>query len=333
MVAGFYVTRVALGFALAFGVQEPPREPLPEIVSAKVVEHSALTIKPCQYASIIVEVEVDRPILAGTWMRLVQSMSQVLRVNGVEYHNRLSSDSSTLNEAGAFALVAPPRLRGPETGAKYQRGKVLMQFSLYGKERACLFREKGRYEIELIPEGPIVKVQVTVEEPTATEREIVEALRDENVHLFLLDPTNRQFATPETLALIERFARADTDYKKWLSLSLGLGLYHARNFDSRDEEKSRALAEQVYSWFSPYCTGEITSRLEAIATYWCAMHLGWLGRATEDKSKSPAYFAQQVELLRKLADSPYGFDEGAMAREALAHIDAEAKAKPEGANP
>jgi len=335
MVAAFYVTRLAVGLALALGIQEPVREPLPAVVSAKVAAHSPLTVKPCQHANVILEVEVDRPILVGTWQRLVHAMSQLIRVNGVEYRNRLSSESSTLNSGAWFILREPRPLRGPETGEMYRRRQVLIEFSLNSEERACLFREKGHYDIEIMPGDRVVNVEVIVEEPTPAEREVVEAISDLHVLLFLVKPMDRQYSTPETLALIERLARQDTSYKKWLSLSLGLGLQHARNFESGDEdfeEKSRARAEQVNSWLSPYCTGEISSRLEATATYWRGMHLGWLARVTEDKSKAAAYLAQRDDLWRKLADSPYGFDEGAMAKEALGHIEAEAKAKAEAAN-
>ena len=56
-----------------------------------------------------------------------------------------------------------------------------------------------------------------------------------------------------------------------------------------------------------------------------------LAKATQDKSKAAAYLAQQVELWRKVADSPYGFNEGVKAKEALAQIEAAAKAKTEAA--
>jgi hypothetical protein len=145
-------------------------------------------------------------------------------------------------------------------------------------------------------------------------------------------PSERKLATPETLGLIERLAQEDTDYKKWLSLSLGLGLYHARRYDAKDEEKERVLADEVYGWLSPYCTGEISSRLEAQAAFWCGMHAWRLSKATDDKDKAAEYAAQQVELWRRVAESPYAFDEGAKAKQALAQIEAAAKGEPNGAD-
>jgi hypothetical protein len=164
------------------------------------------------------------------------------------------------------------------------------------------------------------------------ERDIIQDIGDENVRLFLMVPSERKLATPETLGLIERLAQQDTDYKKWLSLSLGLGLYHARRYDAKDEEKERVLADEVYGWLSPYCTGEISSRLEAQAAFWCGMHAWRLSKATDDKDKAAEYAAQQVELWRRVAESPYAFDEGAKAKQALAQIEAAAKGEPNGAD-
>ena len=337
MVATFYVGKVAVALTLALGLQQPARAPLPEVVSAKMIGHSSLTIKPCQPTNVIIEVEVDRPIDFVLWRRVARAMSEVVIVNGEEFRNRMP-ERSTLNNAAGFIIVdpAPPSRAGMVPGEQ-RRARFLVEFFLKAKPAEYLFAEPRRYDIELLAGNQVIPVEVDVEAPTPPERQIIEAINDENVRFFLMVPTNRKLATTEVLALIEDLARQDTSYKKWLSLSLGLGLYHARNLDPRDEafeEKRRALNEEVYSWLGPYCAADITSRLEAMATYWCGMHVWRLSKMTEHKTKAAACLTQQVELWGKVADSPYGFNEGVKAREALAQIEAAARAKTEtGSSP
>lgn len=338
MVATLHLAAIALGWGMAMDIQECVRQPLPEVVSATVIGHSPSTIKPCQPTNVIVEVEVDRPIDLALWARVTRAMSELLRVNGVEYRNRLSSDSTTLNEAARFILIEPaPATRTGVVPGAHRRARVLVEFLLKDKGQAYLFSDPGRYDIELLAGKQVIPVEVDVEVPTPAERRIIEAIDKNSVRFFLTIPRDRKLATPEVLGLIERLAREDTDYEKWLSLSLGLGLYHARKCGPRDEdfeEKNRALAEEVYGWLSPYCTGEITSRVEALAADWCTNHLGGLARATEDKSKATEYRARRDELWRKLADSPYGFEQGARAKNALVQIEAAAKAEAEtGSSP
>lgn len=326
-----YMSVLALGLTTVCGVEQPLRPSLPEVVSARIIGRSTLTIKPCQPANVILEVDVERPVDFALWRRVGRALSDVVIVNGKRFRNRMP-ERWTLNDAAGFIIVDPaPASRTGVPPGEQSQARFLVEFFLTGKPAEYLFDEAGRYEIELLAGEHVVGIQVDVEEPTATERQLVAAIGEIDILFFLVQPTDPQYCTPETLALIERLAQQDTDYKKWLSLTLGLGLYHARSFDARDEEKSRALAEEVYGWLSPYCTGEITSRLEAQAAFWCGMHAWRLSKATDDKDKAAAYAAQQIELWRKVAESPYGFDEAAKAKQALAGLEGGASGKPDDA--
>lgn len=301
---------------------------LSRVVRADIVQHSPLSIKPCQSVTVVIELESEHPLSPLSWRRVTHQISQKVRVNGREFRNRLSSSMSSLNDAADFRLCEN---RMGDAGARsvqeVNNHQIIATMFLNGIDREYLFGESGQYQVEFIVGDEILALEIHVNEPTAEERRIIKAINDVPILLFLIDPEDSQYATVETLTLIESLARHDTAYKKMLSLARGLAHQGTRITASPTspdfQEKRLAVVRQRYQWLAPFCSEKITSRLEATAALKCGLLAGMLATDMTHSKQAEKYLAQRDELWRKVATSPMAFGEAARAREYMAKLETE----------
>lgn len=316
--------RILPGLSVAFVCSQVlyASESPARMVSADIVQHSSLTIKPCQTVTVVIEVKVEQAVEESHWRRIAHQISQTVRVNGREFRNRLSSPVSSLNDAADFRLCENRvSINGVRDGNKCDRRQIIATMFVNGADRECLFSESGRYQVEFVVGNEVLTLEVHVEEPTSEEHNIIEAISDVPVLLFLMDPEDSQYANAETLTLIESLVQHDTAYKKMLSLARGVAPESTRFIvppTSPDFQEKRVAAVRArYEWLAPFCSDEITSRLQATAALKCGLFAGILAAHGSQDKQAAEYLAQRNELWHKVAASPMAFGEAARANEYL----------------
>jgi len=328
MVANSFRLFLALNAVLLFRTISYGEEWPAPVLRAAIIQCSSLSIKPCQSVTAVIDVEADSSLTESAWRRIVHQTSQVVRVNGQEFRNRLSSSTSSLNDAADFRL-RENRVKdtGVQTKEETKHRQIIVTMFLNGRDRECMFSTPGRQRMEFTVGDELLALEVDVNEPTPQEHEIIESINSLPVLLFLLDPEQKQCATAETLSIIESLMRHDTAHKKMLSLARGLAREGTSSMGSPTspdfEERRLAAVRERYEWLAPFCFDEITSRIEATAAFKCGLFAGMLAGNTKDSQQAERYLAQRVELWNKVADSPLAFGETARAKECQAKIKAE----------
>lgn len=323
---------------LAAGVSSGPYarggEKAPSVNSLRIVSCAPTVIKPCQRATVLMELRLEREATPEGWRRIVRRLSETVHVNGVAYRNRLGSLSG-LNAVCGFGLVShsgagePTAIR--ERVATKSALVVGMLFTNF-RDRECLFLEPGDYEIDFSVDNQTATTAIVVEEPAAEEAEIVNFLNNINVLLLMHDPMEISRAPEETASELRRLAKVDSSYSKVLSLAVGIGGVTLRPLGpkpSKEEFRQRgsAWAREVYGILNPYCSAEITSPIEALGTYKCGVAAGMLAADEGDERRTEKYLARQEELWDKVANSPMAFGEATRARDNLATVRKEKAAR------
>ncbi len=286
----------------------------PVVRSLRVVRCAPTTIKPCQQAVALFEIDLDRSADYATWRTVVGRLSQIVRVNGKEFRNRLSGKSGA-NDACAFVLVGALDGRGfGERGAVRRSGQVVGRLFLSTRERECLFAESGPYESEFSVDGQTATTTIVVEDPTPQEVEIVEFLNNMAVLLLMNDPKELKSASPELVTELVRLAKLDTDYSKMLSLAIGIGGILSEPYDrtmseERHREWSITSSKELYAWMNPHLSDEIESPLEALATYRCGLLASVLSGDKGNARAAKAYEQRRDELWARVEASPMTFGE------------------------
>jgi len=271
------------------------------VTKARIVSSSALTIKPCEAVTLIVEVELTRPIPEEDWCNLLGRFSQVVLVNGRAYRNRLYA-ASNLNDAAEFHLL--PGDAAPDLGdERHKTYSFAVTSFLDGEDRTCLFLDPGRYSIELLSEYVPVKFEVTVEEPTPAESLAIRKIAELEVLLFLFDPSDRQHASPKVLDMLEELAAQDIAHARMLSLSVGIGRLATGKLGQMPEAEMRRETERIYALLNRHCDGPMISELEELAAYQCGFVANALARWEQDETRAAELNRRRDQLWDRVENS------------------------------
>lgn len=301
---------LALSLHAALAVPPPGTAPsgLDQLTGARVVATSPLTIKPCASVTAIVEVDLARPISEKEWRRLFGRLSRHVTINGQTHSKRLP-DSSDLNDV---ALFQPMQFEAKNSSTNVRHGTVrfAVTFFLNTKDRTCVFLDPGDYSIELLSEYVPVNIDVHVEETTAEEAAVIEKLADLEVLLFLVDPEDRQHATPKVLALLEDLRQRSAVHSKMLSLALGIGRLATQDFRSMQNDEMKVNIQDIYGLLNEHCNGPLISELDELAAYKCGLVANMLARLEQDETRAHGLRERRDELWDKVRRS-HGLSESA----------------------
>jgi hypothetical protein len=295
-----------------------PQTPPPPIVAARKVGISETVIKPCQSVTVVFEVTLAEGAVRTQWPKVAREVSELLRVNGEEYWNRLSGSGST-NTACEFDLLWPQPIGREPPLRSSDRALIAATCQVDLKEKVCLFREPGEYTMEFFFGEHRLTARVHVEPPTPTERRIIDKLSTVEMFLLLLDPTERQYATAENISLLEELASLDSAYANMFSLTLAIAKRHRdpeRWVNMTDEQKRKDYREQ-YRLLIPILTEELDSRVKALAAAQMAHAAGQLAKLEDDPHKRAEFDDIRWRLLERLSECPLVPSEQALAQEAL----------------
>jgi len=265
--------------------------------------------------SLYVEVKTDEAIPAFDWQKLLRSTSQVVRVNGREYRNRVGH--SALNDAAEFLIANNFRYRRSHTAYKSSHNLFIITFFTNAIDKDYLFKNPGQYNISFAVADIPISLEVNVQEPNSDEKDVIAAISNIETLLFLTDPTNRRFANPKMIETIEQLLEVNTSYTKVLSLSLGLAKWNQPLNVTPDvadyNERQFQWLQEIEDLLGPYCTDEITCHIETAAVFRCALVFGMRAALEKNKDHSLQYYRRAVELYRKIVSSPLN---GGYAQEA-----------------
>ncbi len=309
-------------------------EKAPSVASLRIVSCAPTIIKPCQRATVLMEIRLEREATPEGWRRIVRRLSETVHVNGVAHRNRLGSLSG-LNDVCGFGLVSShAEASGRREPASTISGLVVGRLFANLREGECLFLEPGDYEIDFSVDNQTATTAIVVEEPAPEEGEIVEFLNNVKVLLLMYDPKEIRRAPHEITSELRRLAKIDSSYSKMLSLAVGIGGLTPRALGanpSKEEFRQRGLAwaREVYELLNPYCSGEITSPIEALGMYKCALAAGMLASDESGAGKAAEFLLRRDELWSRVELSPMTFGEAADVSIVLKASRAEKAAKEE----
>ena len=297
-----------------------PKAAPPDIVNVRRVSESESVLKPCQAFTIMFEVTLAGEALRTQWPKITRKASNLVRVNGHAYKNMLSGAGST-NDACVFKLLWPQPIgrEPPPPSAKSALIAATCQIDL--KERACLFREPGDHRLEFFFGDQTLETTVQVAAPTLVERQIIARLSKIPMFFLLLDPTNRQYATPENIAELAALLDPPSDYTDLLSMTIGVAkgrrVGRPRWTELTDEQKHAELEER-YGLLERVATLEqLTTPLEALAAFELANVGMQLSHLVGEIPKRAEYKDLQTRLFQKVADCPLVPREQALAKQAM----------------
>ena len=297
-----------------------PRTPPPGIVNVRKVSQSGGALKPCQALTVLFEVTLAEEAVRTQWPKVARKVSNLVRVNGVEYKNMISGAGST-NDACVFELLwpRPAGRKPPLRSAQSALISATCQFDL--KEQVCLFQEPGDYRVEFFFEDHTMETTVHADIPTPDERQIIERLNTLPMLLFLLKPTDRQYATPENIQACEELLAVESDYSDMLAMTVGVAkgrrvgrpLWHELTDDQKSEElqKRYKLLEGVAK------REQLTSRLAGLAAFELANIASQLAHLARETSKRGEYNTLQTRLFQKVAACHWVPREQALAKQVI----------------
>lgn len=294
----------------AVGVPPPATAPTAagDVTGARVIATTSLTIKPCASVTVIVEVDLAHAISEKERRRLLGRLSGKLTINDNSYRN-LRTDSSRLNDVAMFRLI-PVEAKNSGIGVLDAMFRFAVTFFLNTKDRTCVFLDPGDYSIELLSEYVPVNIDVHVEETTAEEAAVIEKLADLEVLLFLVDPEDRQHATPKVLALLEDLRQRSAVHSKMLSLALGIGRLATQDFRSMQNDEMKVNIQDIYGLLNEHCNGPLISELDELAAYKCGLVANMLARLEQDETRAHGLRERRDELWDKVRRS-HGLSESA----------------------
>ena len=91
--------------------------------------------------------------------------------------------------------------------------------------------------------------------------------------------------------------------------------------DMGTPEGEKAYMEAVYQRLSRFCDGQIESRLEALASYSCALVAGRLSGIANEKAQADQYLATRNQLWSRVRKSPFSGDVGRAADKLLKQVE------------
>jgi len=300
-----------------------PKGPPPEIVSVRKVSESETTLKPCQAFTLIFDVTLAGEALRTQWPKIARKASNVVRVNGHDYMNRLSYSGGGANDVCRFEILWPQPAGGEPPPKSSDRALVAAACQVNLLDRVCLFREPGDYRIEFFFGEQTLETTVRVVAPTTAERGIMEKLSTVPMFQLLLDPTDVQYATPENIATLEALLRISSAYDDMLSLTIGVAkgrrVGRPRWNELTDDQKREELRER-YRLLDPVTGQErLTTRVAGLAASELANVAGELARLESGPEKREEYLDVRGRLLQRVSDCPLVPREQGTAKEFVLH--------------
>jgi hypothetical protein len=137
--------------------------------------------------------------------------------------------------------------------------------------------------------------------------------------LLLLQPTDRQHATPENIAALEALLDPPSDYSPMLSMTAGVAkgrrVGKPALWELTDDQKREELQER-YRLLEPVAKLErLVTKLEGLAAFELATVSGELSRLESEVQNRARYKELEERLLSKVADCPLVPREQALAKE------------------
>jgi len=294
-----------------------PQSRLPEVLSIRLVSESSRSIKPCQPFTAVFEVRLADQALRSEWAQVARQASKVLRINDVDFTNRLSEGST--NSACEFRFLWPEPTDGAAPPRSAESALISADCQINAITRSCLFLEPGQYRIEFVFGDHNLETRLAVNHPTGVERKIVDRLNVLPMLLFLRDPTDSQYATPENLGTLEELVAIPSDYSSLLGMVLSLAKQRVRDPSRAEltpEEKREELTAR-FALLQPVTReARLTRRIAALAAWDLAMTAGALARLEPNPEKRTEYTSLQATLFERVSDCPLVPRERALAQAA-----------------
>ena len=293
------------------------------IQSVSVAGRQRIEINLCEPVYVILDVVISPNASPERISEIPNALAADVRIDDENFH--LEFNSIPVNPVASFGMIR----RSVEMNAGgIRRCKVVAMMLWNFATDAYVFQDPGTYRVTFFDQASI---DVTVIQPTADEAELIKRLQDMGIDfpLFLSssrDRKRRDRIAPKIQALVEEFP--NTAHAPLLNIRLGLVKLSASPSDSGspDFDLSKYWATRgamVKKYLEPYCDGELTSLWTSTAAYQVATVS--LDRVRYDKSMTPAdriaVQEKAIELLRKVAKSPYSFSYGVQADARLRELD------------
>ena len=277
------------------------------IESVRVASATTIRVKPCAPAFVILEVTLDEAAGKHAIRDVSKELARRTLINGREYAFELRNNS--MNPVAVF-LVDELWARTLPDAARIVPVVVMVYWNI--EDQDYVFNVPGLYHIKFHPEG---NVNVVVEEPSDTEREMIVQMKDMGIACasFVMEQGGKDAGPTVSRVenMVERYT--DTAYSEYLSISLGLnklrrshyGKYGRDDFDMGSFAAERMVLAKKY--LEPFCTETIQSPFESAATYRFAVELLDELRFNEEPSNSQrtAKRGRAIRFLRAVADSPF----------------------------
>lgn len=299
-------------FAVVVLLQQAPpvfdemfaKSPPPEIASARKISESDNLLKPCHGFTVVFEVTLVEQASRTQWSKIARQVSNLVRVNGHDHKNGLTGSGAT-NDVCVFELLWPEAVGGEVPLQSSDRALIAASCQIECKARACLFRQAGDYRLEFFFGDKTLEATVHVSAPTPAERPIVDKLSTLPILLFLVDPTDPQYATPENMAVLNSVLEPPSGYTSMLSMALGIAKGHQvrdRLWTELTTTEQRAELQERYDLLRASSTTEpLLTRLSALAASELAGVAGRLAVLTNDPDRRAEYLNVRDESLQQVA--------------------------------
>lgn len=293
--------------------------PYLEVIDVHMTSDGSLTVKPCMEATFVIGVSLREPASREKWIQLKKRASRRLLINGKVYTNPLD-DSYSLNRACRFELGCPEAVDSCEANWSASNTILIVSCQVDLESRSCLFENVGNYEMAFFVEGMEIAASVTITDPTNEERAIIQRVNSPEVLPFLMDPTDKTFATPQNIKLFNELCVTPTSYAPYLSLVLGIGLrpgVGSPAWGAVEEERKRENLLVRYRLLQPVVNMDLGSRVMGIAAFDLAEVAHGLLQFESDQSTRDEYQAISRQMLTKVSGCDLVPRERSLAKEAL----------------
>lgn len=290
----------------------------PAVRSARVVSTSPLHIKPYQPAFISLEVVMDGWTGEKLPVLTPEQVEQEVVINGESYP-RFNSNPVALFELDRDTIERISR----ET----IRFRVVTMLFFNARDRDYIFGKPGKYNIQFCGGA---SVSVIVEAPTPVEEAFIQEIEHEErefVAVVLEGGSRPTMAMlPRLEAILKKYR--ETAYAETLSILVGENKLRGvvEEYRSRDSSDMAGLARErvavMREYLEPY-SHSISSPNQAKAVYMLAQ--GLLDQVKHDAdtvADAGTRKEQATELLKRVAESPFSFQQRGEAKSKLEELKA-----------
>lgn len=276
----------------------------PPLQSIRVVSQSADSLKPCYPLTVIFEVTFIHEASPMERHAFLREVSKRVRVNETTYLNRLS-DLGTTNDACLFELA--DEILGVERLRPLRIAYISALCQVDLKERACLFEQPGPVQFQFWFDEMTRTVLANVEALSSDdERNVLETLKNEEMALLLVDPTNPRFAGPKSTSILKELIDRRTSYSSLLSIILALADRPSTSAISKEQNIDVYLADLQYrrNLLSPVVHTPLMSSIDVKAARELLRLLREIGKIENEATKQVSNRDVEKAIQEKLAMFP-----------------------------